>query len=310
MGDEVENTSVENTKPYYSAGIGVQHHYPADLATQIENGIGYINFFIKERRNRAVQTHVFLPLPQGFSISDSAEYSKNFEKSDIQQGLTGAANIIKNIRDGKAFSGPNASSSVVADAAVTGLLFGGGLPLIGDKFNEVAFQAGAAINKGERTKFEANATRTFSFSFKFSPKNEKEGATIKKIIDLFRTYTYASLGSNALALNYPPEFLIKFMHKGKESKFMPILLPSHLESVKVDYNPDTRALLPDGSPVTYAIDLQFAEVKKLVREEVVALERGIDDAARHETMYQNQYITDIEEYLNAKPIETTDEDTV
>ena len=76
------------------------------------------------------------------------------------------------------------------------------------------------------------------------------------------------------------------MHKGKESKFMPILLPSHLESVKVDYNPDTRALLPDGSPVTYAIDLQFAEVKKLVREEVVALERGIDDAARHETMYQ------------------------
>ena len=134
---------------------------------------------------------------------------------------------------------------------------------------------------------------------------------IKKIIDLFRTYTYASLGSNALALNYPPEFLIKFMHKGKESKFMPILLPSHLESVKVDYNPDTRALLPDGSPVTYAIDLQFAEVKKLVREEVVALERGIDDAARHETMYQNQYIRDIQKYLDSEPptTDTTTEET-
>ena len=303
--DNAANNPTEQSK-FSTAGRGRTLVYPSDLATEIEEGHGCIKFLIKERRNRTNETTVFLPLPENFQLSDSADYDDKFEKSELQAFLTGAGNLLTDLAGG-GFTGAR-RDSVVADAAVTGLLLG--VPEFVTKaigaggVGEIAFQQGAAVNNGERTKFNRNTTRSFDFSFKLSPRNDDEAKTIKDIINVFRTYTYASLGSNKLALNYPPEFLVQFIYKGQESEYMPLLFPALCEGIKVDYNPDTKAVFNsegggDGSPISYGLDISFVETKKLIREEIIQLEHQVNDKNRHETMYKNHYFSqaDIDSFL-------------
>ena len=299
--DNAANNPTEQSK-FSTAGRGRTLVYPSDLATEIEEGHGCIKFLIKERRNRANTTTVFLPLPENFSLSDSADYEENFEKNQLMNVLTGAVNFIQDLGSG-GLQGAN-RDSVIADAAATGLMLGVPEFLGGGRIDEIAFQQGAAVNNGERTKFKRNNTRSFDFSFKLSPRNDDEAKLIKDIINVFRTYTYASLGSNSLALNYPPEFLVQFIYKGQESEYMPLLFPALCKGIKVDYNPDTKAVfnsegVGDGSPISYGLDIGFVETKKLIREEIIQLEHQVNDQNRHETMYKNHYFSqaDIDSFL-------------
>ena len=87
--DNAANNPTEQSK-FSTAGRGRTLIYPSDLAAEIEEGHGCIKFLIKERRNRANTTTVFLPLPENFSLSDSADYEENFEKNQLIQNRWGA----------------------------------------------------------------------------------------------------------------------------------------------------------------------------------------------------------------------------
>ena len=103
-----------------------------------------------------------------------------------------------------------------------------------------------------------------------------------------RAYTYASKGDNTFALNYPPEMIVEFYHKNKPNKFMPILLPSFLESVATNYNPNTVAMHEDGGMEQYNLSLSFVETKRLIREELETLIQNGKNNERHQELYAYQ----------------------
>ena len=276
-------------------------YYPLRLEELLGKGTSMLKFTIIERRDRSKVTTIYTPAPNQFTISDSASYD-TLEKNDIAMAFGGGLSLAREgvnalMGNETRFNsgGAQSAESFSADLAVTGLLFGGGIPYIGGQMNEIAFAAGAAVNKGERTRFVSNAVRNFSFMIEFSPESSKENKQINKIIEAFRRYTYASRGQNNMALNYPPEILCEFYNGSTDSEGnpkavrnmnFPILAPSFLESVQSNYNPNTFALHSDGAPETYTLNLAFKETKKLIREEIDALQKVAQDDNRHKEIYK------------------------
>ena len=272
-------------------------YYPLRLESELDKGTSMLKFTIIERRDRSKITHIYTPAPNQFTISDSASYD-TLEKNDIAMAFGGGLSLAREgvnalMGNETRFNsgGAQSAESFSADLAVTGLLFGGGIPYIGGQMNEIAFAAGAAVNKGERTRFVSNAVRNYSFMIEFSPESSKENKEIIEIIETFRRYTYASRGQNVLSLNYPPEILCEFFNGDKRNPNFPTLAPSFLESVQSNYNPNTFALHSDGGAETYTLNLAFKETKKLIREEIDELRNAKESDSRHKELYKNNYMT-------------------
>ncbi len=267
-------------------------YYPSRLESDLSKGTSMLKFTIIERRHREIMKHIYLPSPNSFNLNDGASYD-SLDKGDIQQAFGGAASLLGQVIRGEGARGGDAAGaeSFTADLAVTGLLFGGGIPVIGGSMNEIAFQAGAAANKQERTRFVGNAIRTFSFQIELSPESSDENKKIVKILDTFRRYLYASKGTNVLALDYPPEFLVEFYNGKTVNTNFPVFAPAYLESIQTTYNPNTFALHTDGGAETYTLNLTFKESRKLIREEIDELKANQESNTRHQELYKNQYLT-------------------
>lgn len=280
--------------------------YPLDLQRDANNGI--VKITIKERRDAQVMKHIFLPMPTGFNISDGASFT-NFEKSTmsmgadvIKRGMAGfASGGVEGGLDAMGLSSRGASgsdltgsaSAFAADSAALGLLYFGGMPIGGMVAQEAAFAAGAAIDKGARSRFQDNPIREYSLTIQMSPKSQKENKEIDKIIKMLRGYTYANRGTNTFALDYPPEMLVEFYHgpadgDGTLNKFMPVLMPSYLKTVSTTYNPNTFGLHHDGGMEQYDLALSFGEIKRLTRDELETLEGNQLEQERHEELYKEQ----------------------
>lgn len=276
------------------------YRYPLDLGNSLEKSAnGIVKITIKERKGEKKLLHFFLPAPSSFSFADGASFS-NLERSElsmagqqiakglkgfVEGGITGVQDALGlNTRGATdAASGVGAFS---ADAAAVGLVLAGGL----QSTQEAAFAAGAAVDKGARSRFVENTIREFSLNFQMSPKNEKENKAIDEIIKLLRRYTYASQGDNTFALNYPPEMLVEFYHKDQPNKFMPVLMPSYLKGLSTTYNPNSFALHKDGGAEQYDMALNFGEIKRLTREELIALEEQQEEEKRHNELYKAQQL--------------------
>ncbi len=274
------------------------YRYPLDLGNSLEKSAnGIVKITIKERKGEKKLLHFFLPAPSSFSFADGATFS-NFEKGELGMAVDQIAKATKGFMDGglegaQAALGLNARgasdvaggvSAFSADAAATLMVAAGGL----QSANEAAFAAGAAVDKGARQRFVDNTIREFSLNFQMSPRNKDENKAIDQIIKLLRRYTYASRGDNTFALNYPPEMLVEFYHKDKANKFMPVLMPSYLKGLSTTYNPNSFALHEDGGAEQYDLALNFGEIKRLTREELVKLEEKQLNEERHNELYKLQ----------------------
>ena len=272
--------------------------YPLDIQDDTNNGI--VKISIKERRNKQSLKHIFLPAPSGFAISDGANFT-NFEKGELAMGFDVLSRGVKGFMDGGvdgfreslnlnnrgATDVAGGASAFSADAAAMGLLTYGGLPGgLGTGAQEAAFAAGAAIDKGARSRFQDNSIREFSLNVQMSPRNKKENKAIDKIIKMLRGYTYANRGTNTFALDYPPEMLVEFYYDtGKRNTYMPVLMPSYLKSVSTTYNPNSFGLHADGGMEQYDLALSFGEVKRLTRDELETLEGNQHKEERHNELY-------------------------
>ncbi len=111
--------------------------------------------------------------------------------------------------------------------------------------------------------------RTFSFTFKMTPRNADEQKTIKDIIKEFKFHRAPETKIQGLS-NYwifPSEFDIKLMYKGLDNPWLFKISTCALTNVTVSYSGDgdfkTRA---DGSPFTTVMTLQFTELEQLTKE--------------------------------------------
>ena len=186
----------------------------------------------------------------------------------------------------------NAGQAFMANVALTGMLKG-----LGEAGSEIAKGARAAsANSGEVKKAVANTLassasgtqsllsrttgqimnpnlellfknptlRPFSFAFKLAPRSREEAQTVIKIIRFFKQGMAPSKSESSLFLQSPNTFQLKYMHRGKEHKYLNRFKECALKSCTVQYTPDGNyATYQDGVMTSYSMTLAFQETQSV-----------------------------------------------
>lgn len=117
--------------------------------------------------------------------------------------------------------------------------------------------------------FNGVQNRTFSFTFKMIPQNEREQIKIKNIVDEFKfhrapEFKYSGQSNYML---FPSEFDIQFLNNQGENPWLFKISTCALTNFTINYTPDGQyATRNDGSPFATEITLEFTELLSLTKE--------------------------------------------
>ena len=221
-----------------------------------------------------------LPLPNNLR----ADYDPQYGSKDL--GATPAAVGLKYAdRQVYGTNGPGLSNAIAA-AGISGmgtlagkLMAGGRLAGFasafsggGDGVDQAAalkVGAGVAVTPHKILLFTGVDFRKHQFSWKLSPRNEKESRAIQEICKAFTYYAHPNYIAGGLFLKYPEFFEIGFAKNGYLYKFMPAVI----ESIAIDYQPMGYPAYKRGNlnqtepaPAEVQISIQFQETEIITKE--------------------------------------------
>ena len=236
---------------------------------------------VKQRyrqKERVVGSTMFLPMVPGISESNAVEWGGN-ELNPLQMAMGQvAANAITNVGEGK-FG--EAATGIVADtgAAAQNLMgesatmktfltaYFAGRAAMGANLTG---RAGIVVNPNLEVLFTGPKLRTFSYNFKFTPRDDREAQTVKTIIKVFKKAMAPKRRASMVWLGVPAVFKIKYLMRGKvEHPFLNKIKPCAMTSFNVDYTPEGSYMTyGDGSMTSYAVNMNFAELEPIYNNDV------------------------------------------
>jgi len=237
--------------------------YPTELRSSKANW-PYVRFGIVDGPG------IFLPIPPGVIIADSANYSS------IDLGIVeGAMNMIQAFNENRSEGVGAALGSAVGEIKndVKGYsALAGQIAAKNAGFERISAASAITGRKiaAPRTNiiFQNMGVRGFNFSFKMVAKNKDDSNTIKNIIDTFRHNAYPTAEASGSVLNFPSQWTIDFYEGESKNQYLPQIKKCQLVAMNATYNSSTNMFHEDGSPIEVDISLQFQEVKALVRQDV------------------------------------------
>lgn len=147
---------------------------------------------------------------------------------------------------------------------------------------------GQTLNPNIETLFESPTTRSFSYTFQFSPRDPDEAKMVQGIIKTFKQAMAPQRTSGNLFLNAPFVFGIKYLYSkqllaenGESIPTSPIdhpyigrlKSPLALKSCNVDYTPTGSYMsYSDGSMVQYSVTLLFQEIDPVYFDDYTQLD--------------------------------------
>jgi hypothetical protein len=237
-----------------------------------EGGFGLIQ---QEKRETSLLSTILLPIQSGISDASSVDWGQG-EINPLTAQFAGLAY-------GTIASGANG----VGESIKT---FGAGLQDIAGKFlakenspeirqlivnyftqqamqgqvqNLLSRTSGAAINNNVELLFAGPQLRSFTFTFRLTPRNTTESASIKSIIRLFKREMQPEITPSQLFLLAPNIFKIKYIKSGGEDHpFLNRIKKCALKDFSVNYTPDGQYMTynTDASMTSYEMNLTFAEI--------------------------------------------------
>ena len=133
---------------------------------------------------------------------------------------------------------------------------------------------GEADNPYMEVLFDAMQLRTFTYNFKFAPRNQQEAYEVQKIIQLFRFHMAPELrpGVNRY-LGLPSQFDIHYMFLSKdgqasENNYYNRIATCVLQDCKVNYTPNGVKSFEDGGPTQTTMALTFKETELLTKDRI------------------------------------------
>jgi hypothetical protein len=226
-----------------------------------------------------------------------ASYNAQYEDVSLSSELGSTINTLRAI-DQLASKGMDAAQggglnvqtakkvygSVSTDPAAIGLVTNAinGRVGTGDNIGAILLQGqGYAINPQIQMLYRGLGLRTFSLSFVFSPKSQKEAKTVNEIIHTFKYHAApeltsgATVSSQSMYLIPPSLFNVSFMSQGKENPYLPKYADCVLEDIEVNFAPNGFAAHTDGAPVQTTLTLQFKETEIVDR---ARLQKGFNNS--------------------------------
>jgi len=230
-------------------------------------------------KDRTVLSTIVLPIPGGIQDTNTVNWS-GLDLPDLQQALgsvmaTGimGGNVAEEFR--KQAEAGTASGSGARTAIVSNLIKG----VLGDG-GVMQRQFGTIINPNLELLFNNPDLRTFSFSFKLSPRSSKEAENVKKIIRYFKQAMSVKRSKSSMLLQTPHTFGISYIFQNKEHPYLNKFKECALTSCSVNYTPEGNYMSFDDSNqpsmVSYQLDLQFQELEPLYDDDYTASDGDSD----------------------------------
>ena len=233
------------------------------------------------QRKRGNHT-VFLPMdPTGLQEGNGVDWGKGEVNPFDIAGFNIAQGAIRNL--GGAKSGEqivNAMKDSMADAVKEGKNMLGGF----DTSDIAAYFAGQAIgnntifsraagkvlNQNLELLFSGPGLRTFSYNFRFTPREEAEARVVKSIIKLFKKAMAPRLSESGIFLKSPHVFKLKYYYKnGQEHPYLNKIKTCALTNFNIQYAPDGSYMTyDDGSMTSYTASMSFAELNPIYEKDI------------------------------------------
>ena len=228
---------------------------------------------------RRIQESIAIYLPPNVEDTTTAGYN------DMRTGLAGflaaRGSQIASVGDAekiaKEFLG--AAEGVLSSAAVRAISEVAEIALGAEGTTQLANKAfGVADNPYMEVLFDAMALRTFTYNFKFAPKNEKETEEVQKIIQVFRFHMVPELrGGQSRFLGLPSQFDIHYMYQPMGNAQSSNAGVNHyynkiatcvLQNCAINYTPEGVRSFEDGAPTQITMSLTFKETEMLTKDKI------------------------------------------
>ena len=222
---------------------------------------------------------VFLPMqPTGLQEGNSVGWGQD----SINAIEASMANIAGSTVAGAAKDFSTAAQNAIGSTgdAMKKLLGEGGI----SKDDVAAYFAGQATGKNVLTRttgkvmnpnlellFSGPALRSFNYTFRFTPREQKESLMVRRIIKFFKKSMAPILSKEGgLFLESPHVFKLKYIHKnGGQHPFLNKIKPCALQNFSVQYAPDGSYMTyKDGSMTAYNINLTFGEINPIYDKDI------------------------------------------
>jgi hypothetical protein len=227
--------------------------------------VGALVGFQGTRQQKRLKTAIALHIPNNLSIN----YSVVWSEEDTAVFAMGAAAAQQGWEIAKALEGKGNNTDVtgVGAAILTNLALSKAPGSIG---SGISAASGLAANPKKEQVFKGVNFRTFSFDYKFFPRNSSEAQKVLNIIEQFKYHMHPEFkDNNNFVYIYPSEFDIFYYNNGKENLNVHRHTSCVLSDMSINYAPNGMFnTFPDGMPTQIDITLQFRELALLTKEKV------------------------------------------
>jgi len=220
------------------------------------------------------RTYIRLPIPQqlvdSFNISVSGnnmELLGNISNAPAQLAAAGRS-LSEDFAAVKGGEGSAIMKMVGEVAALT--------PGISDsnlgKFSQS--NLGIVRNPHLTTIFEGVALKQYQFTWRISPKSEKEARSMNSMLDYIKAFMHPEIIGEGFALDYPYLATVEFV-TGSSNINLPNVSDSFITGLHIDsMGGGTPAFYRDGTPVITEISMTFQEIDIKTRRNFAAGKTG------------------------------------
>ena len=133
----------------------------------------------------------------------------------------------------------------------------------------LARTSGQVLNPNLELLFQGPALRSFTFSWKMSPRDQKESIVIAKIIRMFKQSMAPQKTDAGLFLKAPSIYKLTFNKGTDKHKFLPKMKECALNNCAVNYTPDGSYMTYDNSAmVALEMSLSFQEMEPIYNNDM------------------------------------------
>ena len=214
----------------------------------------------QKRLTKAIALHV----PNDLSIKYSTQWDAE-DTAGFQMGAVAASAPFEMtkalVTGGNTRNGAGAIGNIMTSLALSKGPQGGAL----------SAASGLAANPKKENLFKTVDFRTFTFNYKFFPRNADEAQNVLNIIKEFKIHMHPEYkDSNNFVFIYPSEFDIYYYNNGEENLNLHRHTSCVLADMNVNYTPNGMLNTFDGGmPTQIDVSMTFKELSILTKQELM-----------------------------------------
>ena len=218
------------------------------------------------KKNQRALAQIILPIPQSITDSNGTKWNDSTLNPIEALGYSAGSAMMKGNFDAfKDMKGFGEIESDAKDAVLSALA----AAAIGKSpATMISRSTGQVMNPNLEVVFDGVQTRSFGFTFAFSPRNMSEANQVKQIIRTFKKHSAAKGSSgNGFFIASPDIFIFEYMKGGGAHPFLNIFKPMVVNSISMDYTGNgTYSTFPDGTPSLMKMTLNLQELNPIYAE--------------------------------------------